>query len=260
MSDNTRRIRLKRQIASSRGTAGPGDIVDLPADEAEDLIVGGAAVAVEDPAHGDAGSERNPPSAGAFSDEEWRRGIELDDWAKWRSPATYEKHKESSTSATVRRLHDVLRADVREGRVELGVPPDSILGAVRPISADALDEVIDAIDFSYPMAPFKVYYAEEWSEIRVYRAGRPTGVPAESEATPPPPAASVERRGAKPKFDWDEFWVEVIRIIRDEGLPVTQAELERRMLEWCADEWDEEPGLSSVRKRLTKVYRRLGPD
>ena len=80
------------------------------------------------------------------------------------------------------------------------------------------------------------------------------------ENEPPENAAEgekpTERRGAKPKYEWPDFWREVVMIAnKPDGLPKTQADLERTMLAWCFDTWGKEPSTSSVRKRLAPLYR-----
>ncbi|MCH7540793.1 MAG: hypothetical protein IH999_10425 [Proteobacteria bacterium] len=67
-----------------------------------------------------------------------------------------------------------------------------------------------------------------------------------------------ERRGAPRKYDWDDFMAELARCIHDEGVPAKQAELERKMLQWCENTWDIQPGLSTIRSRINKVYEKLG--
>lgn len=44
------KIRLKTIMAGPGGAAGPGDVVDVPDDEASALIEGGYATAVDEPA------------------------------------------------------------------------------------------------------------------------------------------------------------------------------------------------------------------
>ncbi len=69
-------------------------------------------------------------------------------------------------------------------------------------------------------------------------------------------AASIERRGRKRKYDWDSFYVQVT-LIADEpdGLPTKQADLEKQMADWCLENWEEQPGESAVRGKLSKVYK-----
>ena len=69
-------------------------------------------------------------------------------------------------------------------------------------------------------------------------------------------AKLTERRGPKPKYEWPDFWCEVAMIADGpDGLPEKQADLETIMLAWCAETWGREPGVSTVRQRLSKLYR-----
>ena len=64
--------------------------------------------------------------------------------------------------------------------------------------------------------------------------------------------------GAPPKYAWAAFDKEIKRIKKsDGGLPETQADLEGMMLQWCEDKWDRQPGLSTVRERLSPIYQEL---
>lgn len=71
------------------------------------------------------------------------------------------------------------------------------------------------------------------------------------EDTPSP------RRGPRPKYDWQAFLAQVVRVAHYDGLPDTQAEMERKMLQWCENEWGCQPGLSTVRTYLGPLYREL---
>ncbi len=77
----------------------------------------------------------------------------------------------------------------------------------------------------------------------------------EQAEEPPEP----KKRGAKPKYLWNDFWREVVRIANTpDGLPQKQADLEKRMLNWCQRSWGDEPGLSTVREMLNKLEPYLG--
>jgi hypothetical protein len=69
-------------------------------------------------------------------------------------------------------------------------------------------------------------------------------------------------RGAPPKYDWEAFWREVVRIIWEDGPPRTQAELVQRMLDWFAAQLgpDDVPCESSVKRRLSLVWSHFKPD
>ncbi len=61
--------------------------------------------------------------------------------------------------------------------------------------------------------------------------------------------------GRPPKYDWDAFWRGAVRIANDlNGLPENLASLEKSMLEWCRDNWGEEPAESVIREKLAPLY------
>ena len=62
------------------------------------------------------------------------------------------------------------------------------------------------------------------------------------------------RRGRPTKYDWPEFYAEVIVRADLDGLPQTQAELERAMTDWCSENWGEPPGESTIREKLAPIY------
>ncbi len=62
-------------------------------------------------------------------------------------------------------------------------------------------------------------------------------------------------RGRPQKYDWIAFLQQVARIANTpHGLPEKQADLERCMLEWCANNWGEEPAESVIREKLAPLY------
>ena len=66
----------------------------------------------------------------------------------------------------------------------------------------------------------------------------------------------TEKRGLKPQYDWEEFLRAVVEIADKDGLPDTQTELEKLMLEWCRDNWGAEPSVSTIRERVKRLYPR----
>ena len=64
-----------------------------------------------------------------------------------------------------------------------------------------------------------------------------------------------ERPGAKPKYNWDEFFTELVVRADLDGLPETQAELQREMAQWCTDTWGEEPGESMISGKIRAIYK-----
>jgi hypothetical protein len=64
--------------------------------------------------------------------------------------------------------------------------------------------------------------------------------------------------GAPPRYDWDTFFVALTRRIFVQGLPPTQAELVREMLDWFQRRNDEHaPDESTVRRKVAMVWREL---
>lgn len=79
-------------------------------------------------------------------------------------------------------------------------------------------------------------------------------------ANPAPATASESaRRGAPPRFDWDGFWVEVCRRVHEEGVPETQGQLVRLMLDWFSETGRGVPDPSTVKKKLKPLWRLLAP-
>lgn len=70
---------------------------------------------------------------------------------------------------------------------------------------------------------------------------------------------SVAKRGRPPKYAWNEFYVEIIRLANGiDGLPETQAELEATMAEWCLNHWGTEPAESTIRDKISPIYKAIG--
>jgi hypothetical protein len=72
------------------------------------------------------------------------------------------------------------------------------------------------------------------------------------------------RRGRKAGYNWPAFTAEAIRQLDEEGdidpevdVTWTQAELERRMLAWCGNEWGRSPAESMVRKHVIAAVRKF---
>jgi hypothetical protein len=75
------------------------------------------------------------------------------------------------------------------------------------------------------------------------------------------PAAIPERSkrgirgGRPPKYDWDGFYIEILRkVIIDYGTELPdRTVLHRQLVQWCS-EWPEQPEESEIRKRLARIY------
>lgn len=78
--------------------------------------------------------------------------------------------------------------------------------------------------------------------------------PQSANARPPQPQTRV---GRPPWPHWDTFWAKVVAIANTpDGLPERDA-LQRQMVDWCAEEWDDRaPGESTIRDKLAGLYRR----
>jgi hypothetical protein len=77
-----------------------------------------------------------------------------------------------------------------------------------------------------------------------------------AESTPPAPK---NKGGRPPEHDWDAVTIEVIRVAnKPDGLPDSQAELIDHLLEWSGRTLGREPPLSSVKARVSKIYKGLG--
>lgn len=77
--------------------------------------------------------------------------------------------------------------------------------------------------------------------------------------TQAPEVAQPANQGGRPtEYDWDSFMLEIIRRANTpDGLPDSQAELVREMLQWFTDKFGSEPAESSVKQRTSKIYKYL---
>lgn len=86
----------------------------------------------------------------------------------------------------------------------------------------------------------------------------PNVVEVDSKAVQRLCAAKASGPGGRPLKDWDTFHVEVIAIANTpDGLPDKQADLERRMLDWCQQHMADPPQETAVRDRVSAIYQRL---
>ena len=64
--------------------------------------------------------------------------------------------------------------------------------------------------------------------------------------------------GRPQEYDWDAFVFEIIRLANQpDGLPERQADLIRKMLAWFQGTAGREPAESSVKERISKIYKYL---
>ena len=63
--------------------------------------------------------------------------------------------------------------------------------------------------------------------------------------------------GSPQKYDWDAFWIEVCRRVHDDGLPTTQAAMVRELQDWFDSNADVSPDPSTIKKKLTRLWKVL---
>jgi len=69
-----------------------------------------------------------------------------------------------------------------------------------------------------------------------------------------------KNRGGRPPKNWEPFWLEVIRIAdHPDGLPERKADLQRQMLEWCEENMADAPRETSVRDKVSMIYKYVKP-
>lgn len=70
------------------------------------------------------------------------------------------------------------------------------------------------------------------AELEAVLDGKPARPVVEQEPPSLEARGKAKVGGAPPRFDWNAIWVEICRIIHEEGVPKTQAELIRRIQDW----------------------------
>ena len=65
--------------------------------------------------------------------------------------------------------------------------------------------------------------------------------------------------GRKPKFLWEDFWLELTRRVHEEGIPEKQSEIVRYMGDWCRKNWPEAPDDDTIEIRIRKLFEKLRP-
>ena len=74
------------------------------------------------------------------------------------------------------------------------------------------------------------------------------------------PSEKTRSRGGRPlEYDWNAFFIEIIRIANTpDGLPGKQSELIRDMLYWCENTWGKQPAESAAKQKISEIYNGLG--
>lgn len=83
-----------------------------------------------------------------------------------------------------------------------------------------------------------------------------------SAADSGPKASTQAKRpagpGAPPKHDWDAFAGAIARRVHDHGMPASQGELVRDMMEWFVGREDfPPPDERTVRRKVSAIWREL---
>jgi len=71
-------------------------------------------------------------------------------------------------------------------------------------------------------------------------------------------AARYKVGGRPRKWDWEEFWLELCARLYEDGLSETQAEMVKRMGQWFVNQQSDQPAESEIKKRVSRLWRRLG--
>ena len=73
------------------------------------------------------------------------------------------------------------------------------------------------------------------------------------------PQTTKSKGGRPQEYEWDALTIEIIRIANSpDGLPESQAALVEQLLQWCENTWGKQPAESSVKARISKIFRALG--
>jgi hypothetical protein len=74
-------------------------------------------------------------------------------------------------------------------------------------------------------------------------------------------AMPLKVRGRRPRYPWPDFMAELVAELHRRsisGPPVAnQAEIERQMLDWCANKWGAEPAVSQIREWVGPTFRAI---
>lgn len=80
----------------------------------------------------------------------------------------------------------------------------------------------------------------------------------QASITPNAPPIGRNVGGRPVEYDWDSFIMEIIhRANCPDGLPETQADLIRDLLQWFSNTYGNEPAESAVKQRISKIYKYL---
>ena len=63
--------------------------------------------------------------------------------------------------------------------------------------------------------------------------------------------------GLKLQHDWDGFWIKALQRFYNEGFPATQAALARELHEWFAVNCPTVPDISTIKKKVSRLWKEL---
>ncbi|MDJ0944575.1 MAG: hypothetical protein QNJ30_14010 [Kiloniellales bacterium] len=135
--------------------------------------------------------------------------------------------------------------------------------ALRPRTATAKVRIGAALEGTpmYRNGPILVKASEIQEAAAGYAKKRRQNTPEQSAPSANQGAEDLPKghsSGRPRKYDWDAFYREVIRIANlPDGLPATQAELDRTMAEWFQRTYGQEPSESVLKERVRNIYRHL---
>jgi hypothetical protein len=70
--------------------------------------------------------------------------------------------------------------------------------------------------------------------------------------------AYAQRKGRRPAYDWEAMWRQTVLIANTpDGLPDSPADLERMLLEWFEVTQGKAPASSTLREKISVLYRQL---
>lgn len=63
--------------------------------------------------------------------------------------------------------------------------------------------------------------------------------------------------GRPSRYEWDAFWVETCRRVHEDGVPDSQAEMVRGMIDWFNERGGAVPDESTVKKKMSQLWRSI---
>jgi hypothetical protein len=91
----------------------------------------------------------------------------------------------------------------------------------------------------------------DWSRSAIRKYGVEY---ASVKVSPAAPSADPGKESRPPKFNWDQFWLEVVRIANTaDGLPEDRGELQRRIVDFCVTRFSDPPGAAAIRDKLAML-------